>query len=99
MDQLRSTKHTILILLREKWLDKELDKEKNPLRIWKSQKDALPLHPQNTGVAQLVEHRSPKPGVGSSSLSSRAGREDLASAFYKVGVIFFALLCPLSLTK
>lgn len=25
-----------------------------------------------TGVAQLVEHRSPKPGVGSSSLSSRA---------------------------
>ena len=24
-----------------------------------------------TGVAQLVEHRSPKPGVGSSSLSSR----------------------------
>ena len=25
----------------------------------------------NTGVAQL-EHRSPKPGVGSSSLSSRA---------------------------
>ena len=26
----------------------------------------------NTGVAQLVEHRSPKPGVGSSSLSSRA---------------------------
>ena len=27
---------------------------------------------QNTGVAQLVEHWSPKPGVGSSSLSSRA---------------------------
>ncbi len=27
---------------------------------------------ENTGVAQLVEHRSPKPGVGSSSLSSRA---------------------------
>ncbi len=26
----------------------------------------------NTGVAQLVEHRSPKLGVGSSSLSSRA---------------------------
>ena len=24
------------------------------------------------GVAQLVEHRSPKPGVGSSSLSTRA---------------------------
>ena len=28
-----------------------------------------------TGVAQLVEHRSPKPGVGSSSLSSRANLE------------------------
>ena len=28
--------------------------------------------PAITGVAQLVEHRSPKPGVGSSSLSSRA---------------------------
>jgi hypothetical protein len=27
---------------------------------------------QYTGVAQLVEHWSPKPGVGSSSLSSRA---------------------------
>ena len=26
----------------------------------------------HTGVAQLVEHWSPKPGVGSSSLSSRA---------------------------
>ena len=26
----------------------------------------------NTGVAQLVEHWSPKPGVGSSSLSPRA---------------------------
>jgi preprotein translocase subunit SecE len=26
----------------------------------------------DTGVAQLVEHWSPKPGVGSSSLSSRA---------------------------
>ena len=25
-----------------------------------------------TGIAQLVEHWSPKPGVGSSSLSSRA---------------------------
>ena len=29
----------------------------------------------NTGVAQLVEHRSPKPGVGSSSLSSRAKKD------------------------
>ncbi len=26
----------------------------------------------HTGVAQLVEHRSPKPRVGSSNLSSRA---------------------------
>ena len=26
-----------------------------------------------TGLAQLVEHWSPKPGVGSSSLSTRAG--------------------------
>jgi hypothetical protein len=36
----------------------------------------LPKNPifaiANTGVAQLVEHWSPKPGVGSSSLSSRA---------------------------
>lgn len=30
------------------------------------------MRPIFTGVAQLVEHRSPKPGVGSSSLSSRA---------------------------
>ncbi len=30
-----------------------------------------------TGVAQLVEHWSPKPGVGSSSLSSRAKFEVL----------------------
>ncbi len=29
-----------------------------------------------TGLAQLVEHRSPKPGVGSSSLSSRAIKHD-----------------------
>ena len=28
-----------------------------------------------TGIAQLVEHWSPKPGVGSSSLSSRAKKE------------------------
>ncbi len=31
-----------------------------------------PCHTKKTGVAQLVEHWSPKPGVGSSSLSSRA---------------------------
>ena len=28
-----------------------------------------------TGLAQLVEHRSPKPSVGSSSLSSRAKKK------------------------
>ena len=27
---------------------------------------------KDTGLAQLVEHWSPKPGVGSSSLSTRA---------------------------
>ena len=31
----------------------------------------------HTGVAQLVEHRSPKPAVGSSSLSSRAKINDM----------------------
>ena len=29
----------------------------------------------HTGIAQLVEHWSPKPGVGSSSLSSRANEK------------------------
>ena len=29
----------------------------------------------HTGVAQLVEHWSPKPGVGSSSLSTRANKK------------------------
>jgi hypothetical protein len=29
-----------------------------------------------TGLAQLVEHWSPKPGVGSSSLSTRAKLND-----------------------
>ena len=32
---------------------------------------------RNTGVAQLVEHRSPKPRVGSSNLSSRAKKATL----------------------
>ena len=36
----------------------------------------------NTGVAQLVEHRSPKPGVGSSSLSSRAISNSCKSTTY-----------------
>ena len=31
----------------------------------------------HTGVAQLVEHWSPKPGVGSSSLSTRANKNEL----------------------
>ena len=45
--------------------------------------------PANTGIAQLVEHRSPKPSVGSSSLSSRAkGKVDVhlvhpRSSFFK----------------
>ena len=38
--------------------------------------------PANTGVAQLVEHRSPKPGVGSSSLSSRANINSYKSKTY-----------------
>ena len=33
--------------------------------------------PLFTGIAQLVEHWSPKPGVGSSSLSSRAKIENM----------------------
>ncbi len=36
----------------------------------------------NTGVAQLVEHWSPKPGVGSSSLSSRANNGDMSIKGY-----------------
>ena len=31
----------------------------------------------NTGLAQLVEHWSPKPGVGSSSLSTRAKKLEM----------------------
>ncbi len=41
---------------------------------------------KDTGVAQLVEHRSPKPGVGSSSLSSRAEKIPLRS--HDLGGIF-----------
>ena len=36
-----------------------------------------------TGVAQLVEHRSPKPGVGSSSLSSRANNKGMFKKIFK----------------
>ena len=42
-------------------------KENTYLCNRKSEKNAL--------LAQLVEHRSPKPGVGSSNLSSRAKLE------------------------
>ncbi len=41
-----------------------MHKNKVPARSW------VGTFP--TGIAQLVEHWSPKPGVGSSSLSSRA---------------------------
>ena len=44
---------------------------------------------RNTGVAQLVEHRSPKPGVGSSSLSSRAVDIRLSSPHNKFTIINF----------
>ena len=37
-----------------------------------------------TGIAQLVEHRSPKPSVGSSSLSSRAKLESYNELVHKV---------------
>ena len=39
--------------------------------------DILPPLNLTTGIAQLVEHWSPKPGVGSSSLSSRAKTESI----------------------
>ncbi len=38
--------------------------------------------PVETGLAQLVEHWSPKPGVGSSSLSTRAKQ-------YMTGIIHY----------
>ena len=52
--------------------------------------------PANTGIAQLVEHRSPKPSVGSSSLSSRA-RENSKSnllffCFYKKRLMKYLLI-------
>ena len=36
-----------------------------------------------TGLAQLVEHWSPKPGVGSSSLSTRANKIFYMKKFFK----------------
>ena len=41
------------------------------------------LYSHNTDVAQLVEHWSPKPGVGSSNLSIRANKKK----YYKVAGI------------
>jgi hypothetical protein len=44
----------------------------------------------NTGVAQLVEHWSPKPGVGSSSLSSRANKNEWdTTILYSIFLLFF----------
>ena len=43
----------------------------------------------HTGIAQLVEHRSPKPGVGSSSLSARAKN---AFIFRRSGGFYFVLV-------
>ena len=43
----------------------------------------------HTGIAQLVEHRSPKPGVGSSSLSARA---KIIFIFRRLGGFCFALV-------
>ncbi len=54
----------------------------------------------STGVAQLVEHWSPKPGVGSSSLSTRAKRngtvimEKLINFFESVGNEFKKVSWP-----
>lgn len=41
----------------------------------------------HTGIAQLVEHRSPKPGVGSSNLSARA-----KFAFYTGNGVFYFVI-------
>ncbi len=45
---------------------------------------SLHLHPDSfhTGVAQLVEHRSPKPSVGRSSRSSRASSRIFAAFLF-----------------
>lgn len=54
----------------------------------------------STGVAQLVEHWSPKPGVGSSSLSTRAKRigtvimEKIINFFESVGNEFKKVSWP-----
>lgn len=39
---------------------------------WKSWLANISFYMYFTGIAQLVEHRSPKPGVGGSSPSARA---------------------------
>ena len=49
-----------------------------------------------TGVAQLVEHWSPKPGVGSSSLSSRAKAAEM-QLFFRIPAsceVFYSVLQP-----
>ena len=50
----------------------------------------------NTGVAQLVEHRSPKPGVGSSSLSSRANIIEMKKVIAYIKVSYDELVHKVS---
>jgi hypothetical protein len=45
---------------------------RKPWFVWSKVIFLHRIKPEYTGVAQLAEHWSPKPGVGSSSLSSRA---------------------------
>ena len=47
-----------------------------------------------TGIAQLVEHRSPKPGVGSSSLSSRAGLKSCKCLTCRTFLICYSDVIP-----
>ena len=51
----------------------------------------------NTGIAQLVEHRSPKPSVGSSSLSSRA--KDKSCKLNQLAAFFISYLFPFYMIK
>ena len=57
---------------------------------------------KHTGIAQSVEHWSPKPGVGSSSLSSRASKiefRDFETRSIKdVSRLFFSMQLRLGLT-
>ncbi len=47
---------------------------------------------RNTEVAQLVEHWSPKPGVGSSSLSFRAEAIQIVSLFLFPSLIYYVII-------